>query len=202
VLISSSIIPLIFTILWSKQTTLAAVISPALGLISGFAVWLGSIYGIYGEISIATTQLQAPSLYGSMASLFTLPFYSVIITYIKPDQKAFDWREFLRISVVADGEKSSGTSSPNVEAAVLGPGSDEKTAVQDNTTVSAAPTSQQPLDDIIHPYDKATLKELRRWLKFAMIFLVAIVLLTWLIWLIPLYRDVSRISPLENPAFS
>ncbi|KPM37917.1 putative urea active transporter 1 [Neonectria ditissima] len=49
--ICPGIFPMAFTILWRKQSTAAVVISPLLGLASGIAVWLGSAYTYYGELT-------------------------------------------------------------------------------------------------------------------------------------------------------
>ncbi|KAI0841500.1 Sodium:solute symporter family-domain-containing protein [Hypoxylon sp. FL0890] len=46
-----------------------------------------------------------------------------------------------------------------------------------------------PLDQITHPFSEATLKELRRWYRIAWAFFVFIVLLTFIAWPMPLYRD-------------
>jgi len=108
VLTCPGIFPLIFTLTWSGQTKLAAIISPLLGMATGMAVWLSSAHALYGEVTIATTLKSAPALYGSIGSLFSPVLYSLIISYARP--ATFDWREFLRIELVE--EDISGESSP------------------------------------------------------------------------------------------
>lgn len=45
------------------------------------------------------------------------------------------------------------------------------------------------LDDIQHPFDDATLKELYKWLKIACVSFVVLFLVTVILWPLPLYRD-------------
>ena len=50
-------------------------------------------------------------------------------------------------------------------------------------------TIQLSLDDIQHPFDDATLKELYKWLKIACTSFVVLFLVTVIVWPLPLYRD-------------
>ncbi|KAJ5564451.1 hypothetical protein N7513_000693 [Penicillium frequentans] len=63
------------------------------------------------------------------------------------------------------GEKSSPTTSPSIS------------------------TIQLNLDDIQHPFDDATLKDLYKWLKIACVSFVVLFLVTVVVWPLPLYRD-------------
>src|SRR5690242_6140520 len=74
------IIPLILTLLWSRQTKLAAIFAPILGLASGVATWLSLSWYWGGAINIQTTQVQLPGLYGACVSFFSPAIYSVIIS--------------------------------------------------------------------------------------------------------------------------
>jgi Na+/proline symporter len=92
------ILPLILTLLWSKQTKLAAILGPLLGLLSGVATWLSLSWYWSGAINIQTTQVQIPGLYGAIVSFFSPALYSVIISLAWPSR--FNWREFLRIYLI------------------------------------------------------------------------------------------------------
>lgn len=46
-----------------------------------------------------------------------------------------------------------------------------------------------PLDDIQHPFSAATLQQLHRWYKIAWAVFVFVVLVTFVVWPMPLYRD-------------
>jgi urea-proton symporter len=92
VLTCPGIFPTSFAILWKRQSKLAAVVSPTLGLVTGIAVWLGTAYHFYGEVSVATTGLAVPCTWGTAASAMSPAVYSIIISLVKPDN--FDWAQF------------------------------------------------------------------------------------------------------------
>ncbi|OQO15344.1 hypothetical protein B0A48_00727 [Cryoendolithus antarcticus] len=45
------------------------------------------------------------------------------------------------------------------------------------------------LDQVVHPFDEQTNRTIKWWLKFASIYFVINVLVTIVLWLLPLYRD-------------
>ena len=185
------IIPLILTLFWSRQTRLAAVVSPILGFFTGLAVWLATADSMYGGVNIDTTSNEYPALYAAIASFFSPALYSVIISLYKPT--VFDWREFLRIELSdeaqlhADSETSTTAENSGSEEGI--PAEKSVNEKQPDLGVSPHSASRQDLDDIEHPFDDATLKELYRWLKIACVFFVVIVLVTFVAWPLPLYRD-------------
>ncbi|PCH01786.1 Sodium/solute symporter [Penicillium occitanis (nom. inval.)] len=110
-IICPGMFPLAFTILWKKQSTAAATITPLLGLASGIAVWLGSAYAYSGELTVISTEPQLPYLLGALTSTFSSAIYSIVITYIKPDN--FDWTVFLLLSKVrVESDDDNSTNSP------------------------------------------------------------------------------------------
>ncbi|EHK50197.1 uncharacterized protein TrAtP1_007261 [Trichoderma atroviride] len=59
-----------------------------------------------------------------------------------------------------------------------------------NTSVSInSDPSTLDLDNVQHPFDEATLQELHRWYRIAWIFFVVVVLVTFVAWPMPLYRN-------------
>ncbi|CAI7601748.1 unnamed protein product [Penicillium bialowiezense] len=207
------ILPMIFTLFWSRQTRLAAILSPILGFFTGLAVWLATTKSMYGHINIATTTNNYPALYAAVASFFSPALYSVVLSTYKPYR--FDWREFLRIELADEAQihPSSDTSTLN-ESGEEDNSQNLKTISDSVKPVSNAPsetTSSDPekvpgenekssptsaarsvelsLDEIQHPFDEATLKELHRWLRIAWYMFVAVVLVTFVAWPLPLYRD-------------
>ncbi|KAI3399142.1 hypothetical protein diail_7721 [Diaporthe ilicicola] len=210
------IIPLALTLGWSRHTRLAAVVSPVLGFFTGLGIWLGTAYHLYGAVTIATTQNPLPALYGAIGSFFSPALYSVLISLYKPSK--FDWREFLRIELADEAilhredEKlvspSSGSDDEKkVSDSVLkADGTDHPAALTKPTpagqpgvtpgqevTAGSPEVSKSPspigLDDVQHPFDEATLQKLRLWERIAWIFFVVIVLVTFVLWPMPLYRD-------------
>ena len=191
------ILPMILTLLWSRQTKLAAILSPILGLLSGLATWLSLSWYWSGVINIQTTQDQIPGLYGAIVSFFSPALYSVVISLIWPSR--FDWREFLKIDLIEDRSALSSVAPsrlassesidgkrPRAELAASPATSEEEKGLSRRTS---KPNSQTALDDVVHPYGEETIGHIKKWFKIASVYFVINVLVTILLWPIPLYRD-------------
>ncbi|KAL4874049.1 hypothetical protein BDV12DRAFT_205414 [Aspergillus spectabilis] len=196
------IIPLGLTLFWDGQTKLAAILSPVLGFFTGLTIWLGTAHALYGEVNMTTTGSGLPALYGAIGSFFSPAIYSVAISLYKPQK--FDWREFLRIELAEEAQihaedtstlteskpEPAGTQTPKSDTTDTDP--ERAGATEKSIAVSAAPAkspTQLSLDDIRHPFSEQTLKELHRWMKIAWIIFVVLVLVTFILWPMPLYRD-------------
>lgn len=208
VLSCSGIIPLAFTLGWSGQTRLAAVLAPVLGFLTGLSIWLATAYRMYGEVTITTTGNPLPALYGAIGSFFSPALYSILISLWKPSK--FDWREFLRVELTEEAalhakpQNAVSTASSDDEKKINGglvKGFDAETsnsgeAEQQDSTAKAEESpgrvvspSVLSLDELRHPFDEAELKKLRHWERIAWIFFAVIVLVTFVAWPLPLYRD-------------
>jgi hypothetical protein len=197
------VFPLLLTLLWSGQTKLAAVLSPILGLGAGIGVWLGLSKAWYGAITVETTGQQMPSLWGSIIALFSPLLFSVIISLARPNK--FDWNVFLEINLIKDESKNDSTSSlspvgvasPQTKAWENGEDqykSSDVAGTLDLGTKSdheAGPPSGNATSsgDVIHPFDDKTLRHMGKWKKIAGWLLVVNVVVTILLWPLPLYRD-------------
>ena len=211
------IIPLALTLLWSGQTRLAAILSPILGFFTGLAIWLGTSKSLYHEINMTTTGMGVPALYGATASFFSPLLYSVLISQYKSYK--FDWRIFLRIELADEVQlaRSSSVQDPHLHRdstsgssnAVQTETDTEKNArdafpiahdpvrgasvQQKNPKIFFAASddsaSSVPLEDVRHPFDDQTLKKLHWWHRVAWIWFVFIVLVTFILWPMPLYRN-------------
>jgi hypothetical protein len=195
------ILPMIFTLLWSRQTKLAAIISPILGLFSGVSTWLALSWYWSGAINIETTQVQLPGLYGAIVSFFSPALYSVIISLAWPSQ--FDWREFLRIDLIEDKSQPSSSlqsTLPSSEAVNQTGGTDDNSekgayfaSGEKNGPLSSQPRTQLnakvPIEEVVHPFDEKTLRHIKKWFRYASIYFVVNVLVTIVLWPLPLYRD-------------
>lgn len=192
------ILPLILTLLWSRQTKAAAILSPILGLLSGVATWLSLSWKWSGVINITTTQVQLPGLYGAIVSFFSPALYSVIISLIW--RSRFDWREFLRIGLIEDNSQPSSSfpsTFPSKEAVneTAKAGSDSEKGSLGSAekagpiSTSAHAQSKLPINQVVHPFDEQTLKHINRWFKIAATYFVVNVLVTIVLWPMSLYRD-------------
>ena len=219
------IIPLALTLCWSRQTRLAAIVSPMLGFVTGLAIWLGTAKSLYGTINLKTTEAGLPALYGAMGSFFSPALYSVVISLCYKPYK-FDWREFLRIELAdeaqlhapapEDAVPPSGAEKDTVQKAKGATSSKGVGQVLEYSASDAVESSSDPerdpvtddekypvavaidpitvlteisLDDIRHPFSDETLRDLYRWYRIAWIIWIAIVLVTFILWPMPLYRD-------------
>ncbi|KAL2808573.1 Sodium:solute symporter family-domain-containing protein [Aspergillus granulosus] len=201
------IIPLGLTLFWDGQTKLAAILSPVLGFFTGLAIWIGTAYSLYGEVNMTTTGAGLPALYGAIGSFFSPAIYSVVISLYKPYK--FDWREFLRIELAEEAQLHAG-DTPSITDSETKAQPGTKTPKSDTTDSSADPEhssadkneksvtvltyprpspTQLSLDDIRHPFGEDTLRDLNRWMKIAWAIFVVLVLVTFVLWPMPLYRD-------------
>jgi hypothetical protein len=196
------VFPLLLTLLWSGQTKLAAVLSPILGLGAGIGVWLGLSKAWYGAITVETTGQQMPSLWGSIIALFSPLLFSVIISLVRPSE--FDWNVFLEIDLIKDETADDTISSLSPGGVDLsqtkpwdhGEESYKTPSVAGNLGLatrsdreSSPPSANTPSDEIIHPFDASTLRHMGKWKRIAGWLLVFNVVVTILLWPMPLYRD-------------
>ncbi|CAD0082232.1 unnamed protein product [Aureobasidium vineae] len=200
------IFPLMLTLLWSRQTKAAAILSPILGLISGVATWLSLSYVWGGKIDIQTTQQQLPGLYGAIVSFFSPALFSVVISLARSSR--FDWREFLRIDLIEDSTQPS-TALPSLQnskeditdlsrpakatQAVIGEKDQSVVDAEAKSGLVSPATSFSTgsgnLDDITHPFSVQTIRHIKKWRNYAAGYFVLNLLVTVVFWPVPLYRD-------------
>ncbi|KAH7251082.1 Sodium:solute symporter family-domain-containing protein [Fusarium tricinctum] len=109
VLTCPGIFPTVFTILWKKQSKIAAIVSPLLGMATGIAVWLGTASSLYGEVTVASTGKSLPCVYGTVASALSPALYSVVISLIKPAN--YNWADFRNERLAFDQAESSASEA-------------------------------------------------------------------------------------------
>jgi len=89
--------PIVLTVLWRKQTRVAAISGAVGGLAIGVTSWLVVAKTYYGELTLATTGDSYSMLAGNMASCMAGGIISAVITWIRPDNE-FNWEETKRIN--------------------------------------------------------------------------------------------------------
>lgn len=55
VIVSSAVLPATLTLMWSKQNTIAATLSPIFGLVSSLVAWLVTAKKQFGNLSVDST---------------------------------------------------------------------------------------------------------------------------------------------------
>ncbi|KAJ5138301.1 uncharacterized protein N7515_003149 [Penicillium bovifimosum] len=156
------IFPMIFTILWRRQSKAAAILSPILGLATGLSVWLGTASHFSGEVTVASTGQVLPCLYGTVASCMSPIIYSVVITLVKPQN--YDWNDFKKVKLSLEKLDSNLTTAHLNKNGRVDGGEEE--------------------DAGRAGFDQ---KELKRWARIAAIWSVATFLGHWVIWPLPMY---------------
>lgn len=179
ILICPGVIPIILTVTWDRQTFWAAFISPLAGFAAGLAVWLSTAYHFYGEVTIASTGGQLPALYSSLTALLLPGVLSIIISLIKP--KKFDWDQLKKADLLVKSDDSSQDEQVSETDR-------EKVEKNDQVEVNVDSDRNSSLEQQEHP-TKLTEKELDFWIKIATGAAIFILLITWLIWPMSVYRD-------------
>ncbi|CCH46511.1 Sodium/glucose cotransporter 1 [Wickerhamomyces ciferrii] len=170
------VIPMIFLLTWKHQTKLAFIISPILGIIGGLAVWIGSAYGLYGEVTISTTGQQLPCLYGGLTALILPGISTVLISLIKPAN--YDWNELTKQSqLIAVEESDSDKDSNSVN---------EKNDHDIVTKEVGSSNENDQGEPVIVQADESLIKKYR---IIFYTFSIVVLLVTWVVWPLPLYRD-------------
>ncbi|KAJ5544527.1 hypothetical protein N7461_006831 [Penicillium sp. DV-2018c] len=157
------IFPMIFTILWRRQSKAAAILSPVLGLATGLAVWLGTASHFGGEVSIASTGQVLPCVYGTVASCMSPIVYSVLITLVRPQN--YDWDDFKKVKLSLEKLDSNLTTAP------LDKNGRSEVGVEEGDRGRAS-------------FDQ---KELKRWARIAAVWATATFLGHWVVWPLPMY---------------
>lgn len=128
---------------------------------TGLAVWLGSAYAFFNGITVSSTGMVLPCLYGTVAAALSPVPYSVIITLFKPQD--FNWGDFAKQRLAF--EKLDGNLT-TVDSRTLDVGED---FAADSTV-----TKRQ---------------ELKRWGRIAAFWSIATFLGHWVLWPLPMYAS-------------
>ncbi|KAL4993622.1 Sodium:solute symporter family-domain-containing protein [Aspergillus recurvatus] len=158
------IFPMVFTVLWRRQSKAAAILSPILGLATGLAVWLTTAGHFGGEVTVATTGQVLPCVYGTVASAFSPILYSVLITLVRPQD--YDWNEFKKEKLSLEKAESDLTTMHHETRNSIAAGS-----IEEGARRSAAVNAQ----------------ELKRWGRIAAFWAAATFLGHWVLWPLPMY---------------
>ncbi|KAL4779274.1 putative sodium/proline symporter [Aspergillus varians] len=90
IFVDSVIVPMACTIMWKKQSALAAFIVPPMCSVFGLIAWFCTAYTHHGVVSIETLSSNLPLVAGNMVALCSPLVVTPLATFLKPDN--FDWR--------------------------------------------------------------------------------------------------------------
>ncbi|KAL4993226.1 Sodium:solute symporter family-domain-containing protein [Aspergillus recurvatus] len=143
-LIGGAVFPAAFTILWKGQTRLGAVCGAIGGLAAGLIAWLVEAKAYYGELTVATTGANYPTLAGNMASVLTGLILAVGISLLKPDD--FNWEKTRAINAPATHNLESVIETKpraTVGATVGATGADQSEKTADSALIEDPKTLQK-----------------------------------------------------------
>ncbi|CAK7898538.1 urea active transporter [[Candida] anglica] len=187
-LVCPGVFPLVFTITWSGQTKLAALVSPIVGMIAGIAVWLGTAHAFYGEVTIVSTGAQLPCLYGSMTTLLLPATLSIIISLtIHPYE--FDWDKFKEAKLIVAVNDDSSVSEKESVLEDTSNDSVSKKVVSEVVVADVNGSDEERQSSEQDAIDKDIAKTFSLYYKLAYGSTIFTLLLTWVVWPLPLYRD-------------
>jgi len=100
---SPAVIPVAYTITWSKQSAVAAVSAALIGVVSGLTAWLVAANALHGEITIKSTGENYPMLAGNLVSLIVSGLVATVVSLVKPDDFNFDVTR-TKLEILTDDE--------------------------------------------------------------------------------------------------
>ncbi|KAF7544245.1 hypothetical protein G7046_g9823 [Stylonectria norvegica] len=92
IFVDAAIVPMACTIMWRKQSWLAALIVPLMGSAAGIIAWFLTAHSHFGTISIDTLNQNLPLVAGNIMALTAPLVLTPLVTYLKPQN--FDWQIF------------------------------------------------------------------------------------------------------------
>lgn len=153
---------MVLTILWNKQSGFAAVVSAVTGLATGLGVWLGTAQALFGKVSVDSTGQTLPCLYGTVASALSPLLYTVVLSFIWPDN--YDWARFREERLLLDIDTQTEESDREEQARQGSKGG----------VLSSA-------SEVV--YDKTDL----RWKRYALFWSLFLFFGLWVLWPLPMY---------------
>ncbi|CAG8624019.1 16105_t:CDS:2 [Funneliformis caledonium] len=105
---SPAVIPVTYTITWSKQSATAAVSAALMGVVCGITAWLVTAQSLYHEITIKSTGENYPMLAGNLTSLITSGLITTVLSLVKPANFDFEITR-TKLEVLTDDEVVTNT---------------------------------------------------------------------------------------------
>jgi len=106
VLIGSAVIPVSFSLLWSKATANGAIIGAIGGQVLAILSWMISakVYSEDGTVSILSTGKEEPMLIGNLVAILSSGLLCTLVSLYDPDD--YDWKSTRNIEcILEDGEE-------------------------------------------------------------------------------------------------
>jgi hypothetical protein len=105
IIVAPAVIPIAFTLTWSKQSANGAIFASLGGFAAGLTTWLVTAKGLYGSVDLLTTGDNISMLSGNLVSLLFPFFITVPLSLMDPQN--FDFEATKNIQVLADEKDAS-----------------------------------------------------------------------------------------------
>lgn len=189
IIVCPGMIVLPLTIFWRRQTKLAAIVSPLVGMACGLATWLATAwkYAPGGVLNVTTTGELLPCLWGTIVSAAVPPILTIVISFAKPDTP-WDWSEFSKIKLVYHDDDSASTlvsEQKDKEVAHQGQSAAAEITVTDLEKESGSSSHFSP----------AQIRYMKKASNAASIIAVAIFLIVWILVPFATWGDQYVFSP-------
>ncbi|KAL5333205.1 putative sodium/proline symporter [Aspergillus crustosus] len=162
IFVDSAIVPMACTIMWKKQSALAAFVVPPLCSVFGLIAWFCTTYTHHGVISIATLSSNLPLVAGNITALCSPLVFTPLITFLNPDN--FDW---------------------NILKEKIHRGDDERVTVSAANPEDVVALVEQERKEEEEKNDKSLIKARNRSLFLGLFLTISLVIL----WPIPMYAS-------------
>ncbi|TVY15500.1 Urea active transporter [Lachnellula arida] len=191
------VFPAAFAVTWRQQSKWGAMAGAIGGLAAGLIGWLTMAHSQFGELTVASTGSNYPTLAGNMAGVFTGLILTVVITYIKPDN--FDWEITRSINLPELSAPPTIASVTEDSGPETGSG-EEKTVTSDPDPAPAPPHATLPTvlhEDLEELEDAAIMEDptrLKGALRFAYISSSVLTLIMLIIVPVPMFLSHYKFS--------
>lgn len=175
-----------------------------MGLIASLVVWITTAYHYEHKVTLESLEAQLPSLFGSLTALFLPGLLSIIISLtVKPYK--FDWNDLNKMTLIESdkaleeksrlGEMKDKNLDANAKSQMEAiPESEEDRKEQkenENVRVDFLNPESSTRSDEEEPSNRfaSERKLLNFYLKLAYGAFFTVLLVTWVLWPLPLYRN-------------
>ncbi|SNX87061.1 related to DUR3 - Urea permease [Melanopsichium pennsylvanicum] len=87
IIIAPAVVPIFCGLVWTKTNRLACLIAMEIGIGSGIIAWLVTASSLYGEVTVASTGKDYPTLAGNCVSLGVSAIITVVGSMVRPEKE-------------------------------------------------------------------------------------------------------------------
>ena len=203
IIISSAVVPVIFTLCWKDQNTVAAVASPILGTGLAIMSWLVCTKSLYKDLTISSTFMDYPMLTGNVVALLSPLIFVPVLSYVFKPQN-FDWELLKNISradesdIIAEAIASNNITDIESIASSVSSSNASKELNHDKNVTTVKSAAMHPINTILSSIQEAPQeqldeqliaeqKQLARGLKIAYFLCVFFAFAFLVVWPLPMY---------------